>query len=786
MVKRALTCILPFLLLACRPAVPADPYALEASPSPVFISEYRVLDGWLELCNPADTTVSLVGYRLIVDGKDQDLSTSAMGPQEYRLVEDIESLPEAVSCFLLDGEGRLVDILDPLESKKHKSIVREMDSAGEMDERSEEDLTPGYSNDETGRKAYQATRRRPNRTGIAFSEISASGDSDFVELYNPTGKPADLSGFGLSDKENYSLFRFPDKTILLPGGYLAVYCDSAFEGLPPSDTLRAPFSIGNGKDWLYLSDPDGNIVLEYGPVGMPKGESLVSLRGCPFITSRIITPGRANEAAGNAPAATVASGQYDGVDTLKVELFALGEIHYSTDGSIPDHRSPKYEKPFLLTKTAVIRAIAYGEDGSASPVGSYTYIINEGHVLDVVSLVSDPGGLFSTGSGIYSNGPYRLKPNGTEEDGTPGINYPYIQANYWRKWWRLANVSLLPREGVGFSYDCGASIFGGYSRINAKKSLKFTFKSAYGPSKLHYPLFPNRDIDEYNSFVMRSGGQDAYGTLIKDDLASYLADGLIDVMATRPAIFYINGQYYGLYYIREKINEHYIEEHYNIPTDSLDIVAQHTGADFGSAKEWRALLSYARSHDLSQPQYYAYVCDRMDVQSYADWIVAEIWLDNKDPGNVRCFKSPHLDNKWRWILYDVDMGLNGPRSDGFLLFLKPTSQPLWQTDLIRALLKNPDFRALFAERMEYQMTYIWNKDRVNAAIDHFARMIGPEVERNNKRWMGDYKRWTGRIDGLHQYADGRQAYLKEQFANNAFLKQLLHFTPEELDRCFGH
>ena len=68
MVTRALTCILPFRLLACRPAVPADPYALETSPSPVFISEYRVLDGWLELCNPADTTVSLGGYRLIVDG----------------------------------------------------------------------------------------------------------------------------------------------------------------------------------------------------------------------------------------------------------------------------------------------------------------------------------------------------------------------------------------------------------------------------------------------------------------------------------------------------------------------------------------------------------------------------------------------------------------------------------------------------------------------------------------------------------------------------------------------
>ena len=81
------------------------------------------------------------------------------------------------------------------------------------------------------------------------------------------------------------------------------------------------------------------------------------------------------------------------------------------------------------------------------------------------------------------------------------------------------------------------------------------------------------------------------------------------------------------------------------------------------------------------------------------------------------------------------MGLNGPRSDGFLLFLKPTSQPLWQTDLIRALLKNPDFRALFVERLEYQMTYIWNKDRVNAAIDHFAEMIGKWNGTTSAGWV---------------------------------------------------
>ena len=786
MKRTLLTVLLTFALSGCLPATPEDPYALEASPSPVFISEYRLLDGWVELCNPADSAVSLAGYQLFVNGKRQAMDQSVLEGKGYRLLSELRGLPDAECIFLTDGEGRLVDILDPPVSKKHKSMVRFRNASGEMEEKSEENLTPGYPNDEAGRRAYQATRRKVNRTGIVFSEIMASGDTEYVELFNPTDRPVDLGGLGLSDKENYPEFVFPRKTILDPGAYVVVYCSSDFkEAEPDSTRFEAPFSIKNGEDWLYLSNRDGDIIHEYGPVSIPKGKSLASIQGSPFITSGVLTPGQANEAEGVPPAASVASGQYDGIDTLKVSFSAVGDIRYTLDGSVPGAHSTKYEKPFLLTKTTVIRAVAVAKDGTCSPVSSYTYLINEGHVLDVVSLVSDPSGLFSTSSGIYSAGPYRLKPHGTEDDGTPGISYPYLRANYWRKWWRPANVSLLPREGVGFSYDCGTSIFGGYSRINAKKSLKFKFKSAYGAPKLNYRLFPDRDMHEYDGFVVRTGGQDTYGSLIKDDLAATLADGLLDVMASRPAIFYINGQYYGIYFIREKINKHFIAGHYNIPTDSLDIVQGHCAREEGSIKEWNALLSYVRRHDLSKSEHYRYVADQMDVQSYADWIIAEMWLDNKDPGNVRCFKTPYLDNKWHWILYDVDMGFNGVRSDGFLLFLKPTTQRLWQTDLIRGLLKNTEFRDLFVQRLEYQMKNIWNKDRVHAAIDRFVEVIGPEVARNNARWKNRNK-WEDKIDGLHRIADGRQEFLREQFEKNPFLKNLVHLTPEELDRCFGY
>lgn len=783
-----LTIALPTVLSGCRSTAPEDPATLPASASPLFISEYRVPDGWMEICNPTDSTVSLSGYRLMVDGKKQGFDNAAMAPGEYRLLPSVKGLDKAAFFYLVDAEGALVDIIDHPVSKKYKSIVRSKDRSGNISSHAEEHLTPGYPNDEAGRRAYQATRRRPNTAGIVFSEILASGETDFVELHNPTAQAADISGFGLSDKENFALFHFPEGTVLEPDDYVAVFCNSDFKKSAPDSTrFEAAFSLKNGEDFVYLSDPEGNIILEYGPVSMPRGESLVSIQGCPFVSSRILTPGQPNDAEGIAPAASVGSGQYDGIDTLKVELFAKGEIRYTMDGSAPGAGSTPYRKPFCLTKTSVIRAVAVLSDGRLSPVSSYTYIINEGHKLDVVSLVSAPEGLFSVGSGIYSNGPFRLKPHGTEDDGTPGINYPYTEANFWRKWWRRGNVSLLPREGAGFSIDCGVSIFGGFSRIYPKKSMKFKFKSIYGPSKLHYKLFPERDFSEYKGFVVRTGGQDIYGTLIKDDLACYLADGLIDVMATRPAVFYINGEYYGFYCIREKINKHFVASHYNIPTDSMDIIMGNSNVEEGSGKDWSAMLSYIKSHDLSNPEYYQYVTERIDIPSFADWVIAETWIGNQDAGNVRIFRSPHLDNKWHWILYDVDMGLTRPNSDTFMIYYKPTPQRLCQTDVIRGLMKNPEFREYFVYRLEFQMSSIWNKDRVNAAIDHFVELMDSEVARNCKRWpTTNYAAWKTKIEGLHNFADGRQEYLKRMFATDPLLKSIAHLTPEELDRCFGY
>ncbi len=781
---------------SCRDVVNEDPLELPRSESPVYISEYMTAGGWVEVFNPADSAVDLRGYTLIVGGRKRKPAESSLGAGQYMLFADIRDMDQAACFYLKDGDGALVDIIESPKYKKNKSVVRKRLPDGSFETSSEERISPGYPNTVQGWRTYQASRRKANDTGVIVSEILAACDTaykdpdgnfvDYVELHNLSQEAVDISGWGLSDKENANyLFRFPEKTVMEAGAYIVVNCSSSYKDVSDGRFFRAPFSIANGEDGLYLSDRQGHIIWEYCPVSSLSDQSLVSLDGKVYIGTPVISPGSANLVPGVAPIASIPSGQYDGVDTLKVEFFAGGgDIYYTTDGSAPSKSSKKYKEAFLLTKTTVIRTISVRDGVQNSPVTSWTYLVNEGHTLDVVSLVSSPDGLFSTGSGIYSNGPHRLLPVGQASG--DGIPYPYLAANYWRKWVRQANLAYLPKHGQGFSIDCGASIFGGYSRINAKKSLKFKFKKIYGAPKLHYKVFENRDFSTYECLVMRTGGQDVYGTLIKDDLASYLMDPLIDVMATKPAVFYINGQYYGIYFMREKVNKHFIAAHYGIPSDDIDIIQGNQALENGSIKDWNSFFAYMKSHDLSKPECYEYVKEHMDVQSYVDWIIAETYIGNRDAGNVRVFRSPNLDNKWHWLLYDVDMGFNATRSDGYLIYYKPTPQKLHATDFIRALAKNKDFRALFLERLEYQMTYIWSKENVNAAIDMFVEQIDSEVERNQKRWTGTYQGWEGRIQGLRDYANGRQEYLKEQFGSNALLKSLFYMSKDELDRCFVH
>ena len=599
---------------------------------------------------------------------------------------------------------------------------------------------------------------------------------DWIELCNPLDDTLSLDGWALADKKRKHLCPL-DGMLMPPGSRLLIYADKDSVAVPCAVRLGLK---GNGT--VQLLDPSGECAdrIQYGEVraDMSKGRDRTD---GPLLYYTSPTPGGENASGlpriADAPVADLPSGQYD--STVTVNLYADGRIRYTLDGSRPGAGSPVWDGPRTFSSPAVIRAVSFEEGAVPSAETSCTYIVGRSHTLDVVSVMSDPDGLYSYSRGIFVAGP------GASSEP------PYHGANYWKGWKRESVVQLLPAsaDGPGFSQHCLMSIFGGYTKANPKKAVKFKFKDVCGSPKLHYPLFESRDFDEFSAVVLRCGGQDTYRGMIRDDLASSLADTLLDVMATRPAVLYINGEYQGIYYLREKIDEDFIASHRGVDAESVSILQGTGQVHRGTAAQWRPLMDYVGSHNLAQDDCYDYVCSKVDVRSYLDYLIAEMYIGNTDMGNVRWFRSddPRDDGRWRWIFYDSDLSMRPGEHPDALHVFDPAPRPgkFYSTKLFNALIRNSRFRALFIERLEYQMTQVWTRPRVLRELERMASAIEGEVAANQARWARPtVAQWHTQIDEIRIFVRGRQKELRTEFATSPALRRIISLTPDELDRCF--
>jgi hypothetical protein len=466
------------------------------------------------------------------------------------------------------------------------------------------------------------------------------------------------------------------------------------------------------------------------------------------------------------PIALTAQGSYEGVESLQVVLEGAGNIYYTTNCEEPTTGSKRYTGPITITKTTIFRVICQEEGKLPSQILDLSYILNENNHLPVVSVVTKPGNLFSGKEGIY----------------VAGSRYKEKIYNFKLDWERQSTVSLFEKDGTGFYANCGLKIHGDTSRFYPKKSFSVMFRAAYGDSQLDYRLFGEEGLDSYEAFNLRSGGQDFYRTKMRDELISDLAMEYTDITAqkNRPVNLYLNGEYWGIYYIREKINEHFIAGNENVSPDTVTL----TEGNGGSSRQYQELINYATTHDLRKQEYYDYVCSQVDIQQYMDYLIAEIWIGNTDNDNIRYYT--YTGGKWRWILFDTDLSMISSNFDSVAAHLNPagTGASDWvHTKLINALLKNPEFKEAFIRRMAWQMNTIWTEEQVNAKIDEYVALIQPDMQRECTRWPEhSYKLWETYVGYLRSFVSKRNerltTFIKAYFKLSAAKMQEYGFIIE--------
>ena len=314
------------------------------------------------------------------------------------------------------------------------------------------------------------------------------------------------------------------------------------------------------------------------------------------------SPGKAN---GNIvsgfvpePEFSLSGGFFNSPQSVRLSVSdPAASIHYTLDGTIPNVNSPAYVNPISVFNTRAIRARAIKSGAIPSEVVTETYFIDEQVNLPVISIVTDPTHLFSDTGGIYVTG-------------TNGIrgSCDTTKRNLNRDWERPVNLELYEIDGSnGLNQRAGIKIFGGCSRTRfPQKSFSLFARSQYGKGSFDYQLFPEKPIYAFEAFLLRSSADDQTETMLKDAFAQLiLTDHMnLDYQAYRPVAVYINGEYWGIHNMREKVNEHYLADNYTISPDELDLLQNRGYAIQGEGADYLGMVNYAGIHDLNQPEHF--------------------------------------------------------------------------------------------------------------------------------------------------------------------------------------
>ena len=679
----------------------------EAQPSnSLFFDEDGDTPDWLELYNAGTDTVSLNGWTVtddILQPTKWTFSNVMLAADSYLLIWASGKDRSAI------GVPRTL-IAEGDEFKYNTAtgtVTGDWTSLGFDDAGWQEGATGfGYGDGDDATLIQSGTRSIYLRKTFTIADVNAleelilhvDYDDAFVAYLNGTeiaranieGYPPPFSATALTDHEAQMYgggtpdeFPVTDAIGLLQNGenvlsiqahnvnnissdftiipFLTAYFNAPTnEGIPPPTVLtfkeralHTNFKISALGETLYLFDEMGGLVdsmaIGHLPPEVSYGVAANDSNLVYFDTPTPGLPNGGNEFAGVNPDYIYFShpGGMSGSIILSLSgIFSPATIRYTLDATVPNENSPIYSDPIEIDMNTVVRARVFRQGYLPSRTQSRSYLVNASHDLPVISLITEPDHFFDNDDGIYSFG------DDFEND------FPHYGANFWQDWERPIHFTLYETDGsLGTAFDGGVKIFGGWSRALDQRSLSIFARGQYGFSEINYPLFPDQNYSTYQALVLRNSGNDWLNTMFRDAALTGLLKGTgLDYQAYRPTVTYLNGEYWGIYNMREKINEHFIASKHNLDPNNIDLLEREANIIHGDNKEYLELLEFITNNNLADANNYEFVKEKIDIENYIVYQVAQIFFDNTDwPGNnVKYWKAKN--GKWRWIVFDTDFG----------------------------------------------------------------------------------------------------------------------------------
>lgn len=693
---------------------------------------------WVELYNPLDTAVVLDDYALT-----DDLDAPDAFPLTGLQIPAGEYLPivlEDTAPFGLSEFGETVYL-----TCRGETVASLCFSASESGETFDAEgacpfPTPGYANTEEGYRAFLDAAALPE---LAISEVMAANGAyyainyfnfyDLIEVVNTSSSPLNLKDYYLTDTwAGTNRYRFPDVS-LEPGEMYVVLCS----GDSSLGSRYAPFALTPGET-VYLAKNGTYIDTMHIPGDLQYNESYGRSGNVPVYMDKP-TPGKANTEGSlsgiASPTVDIAPGLYD--EAVTVTLAGEGDIYYTTSGARPTTSSIPYRGPITVDGVTTLRAICVS-NGRVSPVANFAYVIGQEHDLPVL-VISLPDSAMWGETGLHTD----------------------VEADFEHE----AVMTLFEDGEAKFSVPFGLCLHGNDSRFGAKKNYQLRFRAKYGVSKLNYHLFDNRDIDEFDSLLLKGGSEDWGASMLRDELSTSLADGTtaLYTQAMKPVVVYLAGEYWGVHHLRERFSEDYVASHMNVSPETVDILFSSAGyAQAGTTDDFYALKSYALVNNMSTPENYAYLCSQIDVTSLIDWYVCRTYMEDTDIANIRRCRSSEGDGKWHWMYFDLDWSFYSrgrtPVSDILEMYGG-------ERRLIQAVLASEAGRDAFLKRYAYLMSTVLNEEYINAKIDAILEPILSEMPRDRDRWNRSMEYWESCVQQLRDFTEGRDRIILNDLQN---------------------
>ena len=617
-----------------------------------------------------------------------------------------------------------------------------------------------------------------------YSAIDTSdylGSPDWVELYNPSSTAIDIGGYFITDNFNRpTKWQFPETTVIEPNGYLLLWADGNNKLPGQTDIVvytdtteitvsgyHLSFKLSSGGESLGLYNRDTVLIDSLG-FGMQNPD--ISIGRNPNDFSQWVYFGEPTPSGPNSvwyasnyvecpePEFLLAPGFYQG--TVEVELFhssAQASIFYTLDGSIPTPNSLLYDGPISVSYSRTIRARAFEMGKIPGRTITQSYFIDETISLPVVSISTNYHNLWSYDFGIFQNS---LK----------DLEIP-ISIEYFSE-----------AGDRGFAVDAGVQLFGSTIYQLKQKPMSVYLKNKYGFDGINYPIFEDKDIHLFKNIVLRNGGNDNGITLFRDGMITSLVAGEMDIdyQAYQPVVAFVNGQYWGIYNLREKLNQDYLASNHRVRPDILDILEDNAEVMEGSADNYESLMAFIVENDLSDSANYAWVKSQLNINEYINYKIVKTymgyWLADL---NNKYWREQSADAKWRWMLFDLEHSFarNGSDSCHINTLEKISTNyeglPRWSTLLFENLCDNAEFRDQFIQRSASYLNTILQPNHVIGVIDSLRNLLFPEMHRHIGKWENDPMAipsmtvWEMNIQQMRDYALCRnqevRQHIKDRF-----------------------